>query len=236
MKLLICDDNKSMLENLCQLLQRLYSSEIQIDTAMLPETLLEDWKIHPAKVADIILMDIEYPHAKKNGIDVAGEIQKKYPGTKIIFITGKVNYAQDIFEVVPCSFLIKPIDAKRLQNAVDKALKQISDERHQNAYFKLHGSVIKIPLEMIQYIESYGHHITLYTKDDNLDFRMKLTECLELLPQDFWLIHQSYIVHARYIKCMTKEGVELWNGKLLPVSRSKYKTIKNMLLDEIEKR
>lgn len=234
MKITICDDNGAILTGIQQTLQKLYAKEMQIETTRFPGNLLEEWQKYPNKIADIVLMDIEYPYSEKNGIEITGEIQKIYPNVKVIFITGNINYAQDIFDVVPNSFLVKPIDSERLQKAIDKARKQIQEEQSQNIYFKTHGSVIRTPLEMIQYIESSGHQIKVHTQETDIVLRMKLAECMELLTDKFWLIHQSYIVNSKYIRGMTKDGVELWNRTCLPVARSKYKQIKNMFLDEIE--
>ena len=235
MKIVICDDNGAILTEIRQMLRTFYADEVNIKTTMLPENLLAEWQKYPNRVADIVLMDIEYPYSSKNGIDIAGEIQTRYPGVKVVFITGQINYAQDIFAVEPISFIVKPIESRRLKIAIDKAREQILQEKSQNAYFRSHGNVVKIPLETIQYIESDGHHIRVHTQNGSTEFRMKLIECLDFLPQEFWLIHQSYLVHAKYIKKITKGKVELWNARLLPVARSKFQEIKNKVIDEIEK-
>ncbi len=235
MKITICDDNGAILTGLQQMLQKMYTNEFQIETTRLPENLLEEWKKSPNKVADIILMDIEYPYSDKNGIEIIGEIQKIYPHVKVIFITGNIHYAQDIFEVVPSSFLVKPINSDRLHKAIEKAREQIGNEQNETAYFRMHGSVVKIPFETIQYIESVGHQIKVHTKETDMIFRMKLVECMERIPNSFWLIHQSYIVNSKYVRGMTKDAIELWDRTRLPVSRSKYREIKNRFLDEIEK-
>lgn len=108
------------------------------------------------------------------------------------------------------------------------------EEQSQNVCFKTRGNVVKIPAETIRYIESSGHQVKVHTQGNDMVFRMKLTECMDVLPEKFWMVHQSFIVNSQYVKGMTKEGIELFGRIVIPVARSKYKEIKNRLFDELE--
>ncbi len=218
------------------MLRRMYGDTIEVETTRIPEQLFEWWEEHPGSVADILLMDIEYPYADKDGIEIARELQLHYPSLKVIFITGLVRYAQDIFYAIPSGFLIKPIDETRMRTAMDKLLEQISLSEENIVALRRRGNVVKIASETIRYIESYGHNIVVYTNEHSESFRMKLSDCSSFLPEErFWRIHQSYIVSAKHIKKMTSKGLELWDGIRLPVARSKYKDIRNRLFDTIER-
>ncbi|TCL56175.1 LytTR family two component transcriptional regulator [Kineothrix alysoides] len=234
-KVLICDDQGKVLTEIRTMLRRIYGDMIEIETTRIPEQLLAWWEEHPGSAADILLMDIEYPYADKDGIEIARELQLRYPSLKVIFITGLVRYAQDIFYAIPSGFLVKPIDEMKMRNVMDKLLEQISLSEENIVALRRHGNVVKIASESIRYIESDGHNIVVYTNDYAESFRMKLSDCNSFLPEErFWRIHQSYIVSAKHVKKMTSKGLELWDGIRLPVARSKYKDIRNRLFNTIE--
>lgn len=234
-RVLICDDQEKILAEIRKILYRMYGNTIEIETTRMPEYLLSQWKRHPGETADILLMDIEYPYSDKDGIEIAKELQLCYPGLKVIFMTGQVNHAQDIFDAVPSSFLIKPVDEKRLKDAVDKLLERMNPGEEDIITFKRQGNAVRITANSIHYIESDEHNIIIHTDSCEESFRMKLSDCKRFLPEKrFWRIHQSYIVNSKHIKKMTAKGLELWDGVVLPVARSKYQDIKNRLFDEIE--
>ena len=235
MKIVICDDKEEILNELRKILIKICNCATEITTTRMPDSLLQEWKQHPTQVADILLMDIEYPYLKQRGIAIAKELKEAYPNIKIIFITGKIDYAQDIFVTEPSSFLVKPVSEGRLKIAIEKAAEQIAREREEIVSIRSRGGVVKIPASTIMYIESIGHNMVIHSEKRDETFRMKLTDCLNLLPDDFLMIHQSYIVHAKYVRKMQKDGIALVNGLVLPVSRSRYQEIKDKFFDEIEK-
>lgn len=235
MKIVLCDDKDQILNSLRKSIQNIYNQTVEITTTKMPDILLEDWQRHPSKVPDILIMDIEFPYLKCNGIEIAQAIQNAFPNIKLIFITGKINYAQDIFITQPCAFLLKPIDESRLREALMKAEQMIIKEKEDILVLKTHGGLVKIPTSTIVYIESVGHNIIVHSEGTDATFRMKLTDCLNLVPENFWLIHQSYIIHSKYIRRMTKNGIELKHDIILPVARSKYRDIKEKFFDEMEK-
>lgn len=235
MKIVVCDDRDEILVGLRQSILRLYGNSMEVETTRMPDTLLSEWKQHPAKTADILFMDIEYPYTKKSGIAIAKEIQDIYPNIKVIFITGNIQHAQDIFHANPSSFLVKPFDDQAVSLAMDKVMNLINKEKEEIISFKSRGGLVKIPSSSILYIESKGHNVVIHCDKREETFRMKLAECVNLLPDDFWMIHQSYIVHATYIRKLMKDGMELENGVFLPISRSRYLDIKDKFFDSMEK-
>lgn len=235
MKLVICDDRPEILSKVRQMILSMDIVACEIETTKMPDTLLTEWKQHPTKIPEILIMDIEFPYLDRSGIEIAKEIQNVFPQIKLIFITGKIQYAQDIFVTQPCAFLVKPIEEKRLKAAIEKACALLEKEKEEILIFKAHGGIVKVPVSTIIYIESVGHNLIVHTEGRNLTFRKKLSECMETIPDDFWLIHQSYVVHAKYIRRIMTSSIEMAGGITLPIARSKYKEIKEKFFDELEK-
>ncbi|MEH6592437.1 MAG: LytTR family DNA-binding domain-containing protein [Halioglobus sp.] len=74
---------------------------------------------------DLLILDIQMPGV--SGFDVIKELQADLV-PMVIFCTAFQRYALDAFDLYAVDYLLKPIDEKRLQRAVARAM-----ERYQNA-------------------------------------------------------------------------------------------------------
>lgn len=69
---------------------------------------------------DIVFLDIEMPG--RNGLEIAEIISAKYPNVTIIFVTAFNHYAAEAFELNALDYLLKPIQAKRLEKTLNRIL------------------------------------------------------------------------------------------------------------------
>lgn len=65
---------------------------------------------------DVVFLDIETPG--KNGLQLAGELAALSPGTDCVFVTAYRQYALDAFDANAVDYLLKPVQAERLQRTV----------------------------------------------------------------------------------------------------------------------
>ena len=87
---------------------------------------------------DLVLMDIIMP--EKNGIETTKELIKKYPGLKVLVLTGSYD-KEDVFRMLEAGaygYILKDTEQKELEFAIDKVL-------HDEYYF---GSM---PMEVIMH-------------------------------------------------------------------------------------
>ena len=80
---------------------------------------------------ELCILDIEMPQI--NGIEVANLLRDKL----IIFTTAHKEYAADAFDLDAVDFVRKPIQLERLQKAVQKAIKQLKDTKHNPIFVRL---------------------------------------------------------------------------------------------------
>ena len=78
----------------------------------------------------------------------------------------------------------------------------------------------------IDYVECNKHHVRIWCGGTYFDIYSSLKTLAAELVGDFIQCHQSYLVNIQKIKQLDSWSLELFSGKQIPVSRSKYKQTK----------
>ncbi|HAW71812.1 MAG TPA: hypothetical protein DCX37_11620 [Firmicutes bacterium] len=84
------------------------------------------------------------------------------------------------------------------------------------------GGMVRISAADIHYAEAFSHYVTLYTKDKQQDFSMRLSDMEQLLGEGFFRCHRSYIVAIQHVRRVTRTAMVLDSGKEIPLSRKLY--------------
>jgi two-component system chemotaxis response regulator CheY len=79
---------------------------------------------HNALTVDVVICDVRMP--KINGIEAVAYFRREYPSTPVIVLTGfpDVNLAVEFMKEGVVEYLMKPVEKKKLIEAVDKAASQ----------------------------------------------------------------------------------------------------------------
>ena len=151
----VCDDEQPIREYIKKLAERL--ADVHVSTFGRGEDLLKDKTIF-----DIILLDISLDsneEAVLNGIEVAKQFRTKSDAT-IVFITALKEYVFDVFDVGAFHYLLKPIDEKKFEEVIGKAISQIKKRREtEPLVIKSNGGYIQIPVNNIIYAENEARKI-----------------------------------------------------------------------------
>lgn len=198
---------------------------------------------------DLIFLDIQMP--KLTGFEMLELIESP---PVIIFTTAYDQYALKAFDVNATDYLLKPFSEERFNDALAKAEKLLTDKSLSDSKFvellkssdnrtealerivvKNHQKITLVPVEEIKYIEAQDDYTMLYTLKGNF-LKQKTMKYFEenLNPKDFIRIHRSYIVRLEIIKqieLLEKESYQviLADGKKLPVSKTGYSKLKDLL-------
>ena len=121
-KAIIIDDERPARAELRKLLQAYPEIEI-LDEAQNSKEAIE--KIHEYN-PDLIFLDIQMPG--KNGFELLADLMS---APKVIFTTAFDEYALKAFEVNALDYLLKPIDSKRLAEAIQKLTLQVGIQAQQ---------------------------------------------------------------------------------------------------------
>lgn len=163
---------------------------------------------------DLLFLDIDL-----NGLISIDLLEELNCTPKIIFITSHENFAIKAFEMNAIDFIIKPISAKRIANAIERvSLPSVAindnnlnkgEERFQSDQIILLNFDNKmnfIKIKDINYIEAYGN----YTKINMLDGKLSITynsikNWENKLPLDIFIqIHRSTVVNLINVLKMEK--------------------------------
>ncbi|MEO9022710.1 MAG: LytTR family DNA-binding domain-containing protein [Ginsengibacter sp.] len=190
------------------------------------EDAFEAMKILEDHQIDLLITDIQMP--KINGL----ELVRSLPNPPvIIFVTAHDQFAVNSFELGVADYLLKPVSFERFLKAINKARLQIemnrkvllnsNDEIADYIFIKANNKLNKIGHVNILYMESFRDYIKIYTADQVLTTYSSMKAIEEKLPfNQFVRIHNSYLVSISAVKAVTGNGVELTNGKSLPISKS----------------
>lgn len=227
-KLAICDSNADVLDSMRRMLAAQYRRELQIAVYPSGGELLRAWQRDERKRADIIIMDVR---AEDDGaISAAKQVQELFDGVKVIFSTAQLECAGDIFDANPVYLLTKPIRQEKLFEAVDRALEQIGETEAASVTLISRSFIARVRAEDIWYVESERRVLTVHTANEDIRVNMKLGDLEEKLPEFFVRVHQSYLVNMKRIRFFSAKGVELTDGKTIPVSRPRYANAKEVFL------
>lgn len=194
----------------------------------------------------LIFLDIQMP--KITGFEML-ELLDTPPA--VIFTTAFDEYAIKAFEANSIDYLLKPFSKERFDQAIEKCRKQLNVKENKienllentqkqieekNRIVVKNGTEIKIiPSKDIHYIEAYDDYVKIFT-NDSYYLKKKTMNYFEqtLDPAIFYRTHRSFIVN---LEQLTKiEQLEkntyltiLKNGKKIPLSRSGYVKLKEVL-------
>src|SRR6478735_3585878 len=120
-KAIIIDDERLARNELRKLLQEFPEIEVIAEAANASEGIERIENMNP----DLIFLDIQMPG--KTGFDLLSELDRT---PNVIFTTAYDEYALKAFEVNALDYLLKPVEPKRLADAIHKLQYEISKEKN----------------------------------------------------------------------------------------------------------
>lgn len=232
LKFAICDDIDVVCEYIEKFLVRICKEKnlsMEYDTFYSGDEFIS---VLNKKVYDCIFLDIEI--GTTNGIEVSKYLREKQNNetTEIIYISQHSQYAVNLFDYDPITFLLKPFDDAMMMKAFNKFLKRmnIGDEVF---VVKIGYDIKRIPTKDILYFESYDHRINLHTSTAIVPFYNKIDNIISKVNEKTFIqIHKSIIVNKMHIKRFYYDSVVLDNGETLPISQSRRKFVRSWILGD----
>ena len=219
MRIAICDDQQSQLDQIRQMILDWKGSlgNLTIRCFDNGDDLLQAHRTTPF---DIIFLDVIMPLL--SGMDTAKELRQSDKTVRLIFLTSSADYAVEAFTVKASNYLLKPLDPEKLH----RCLEELSEELHTFARkICIRGihAMHQIPVEDIEYIESQNKRIlfvlsngeTILSGEPLYAYEEKLT-----LEDGFFKCSRSFIVNIHRIDTFTAKEIRTRSGARIPISRS----------------
>jgi len=230
MKIAICDDHN----NICSQVEAFAAQACEsvgvkhnIDVYYCGEALCG--KLTDGEVYDLIFLDIELNAI--NGVDVGNTIRDIHCNeyTQIAFISGKTEYAMQLFKLHPIDFLVKPLKYADIEQIVAKVLR-INRINSGVFLFEYKRETHRVQINDIIYLESSKRKVNVVTHNGTFTFYGKLESVYEsqLKNRNFLFIHKSYLVNYNHVKTFGYEHLYVSNGTRLPISRARGAEIRDL--------
>lgn len=231
-KILICDDDKILCDQIKAGLEKHYAKGVNVGVEHDADRLYDGFQNGRFGNVDILLMDIRFE--KINGIDVVKEIQRTYRCLKVIFITGYMDYATQIFKADPSNFLVKPVRNEKLFAAVDELLEKIREEKNDCILLQTKGNAVRVKTRDILFVESDRRVLRIYERETCWIVHKKIEEVEKELPDFFLRCHQSFLVNMDEIKVFNADKIILFDGRRVDVSKAKYREARKKFFRYVE--
>lgn len=218
-KAIIIDDERLARRELKSLLKKHDDIDIVDEAGNADEALEKIQGINP----DLLFLDIQMP--EKTGFDLL-EMLPTVP--KVIFTTAYDEFALQAFEINALDYLLKPIEPKRLEGALNKLREQVDKENVQSeaeqqtkGKKKILGEQVFVKdgdkcwfvnLKDIRLLESDGNYVKVYFDNNRPLIHRSLNALDEKLDDRmFFRASRKYIINLTWI-----DKIEPWfNGGLM---------------------
>ena len=181
---------------------------------------------------DIILLDIQMDGI--DGMETARKIREFDNRVEIIFITSFAEYALEGYEVKAYRYLLKPVKYDDLKVSLINCLSDINLIK-RSIVIREGDTSIKLSLKDIMYIEVQRNDIIIHTLDKVYTTKGTMNNFENEINNDVFIrCHKSYLLNLEYIKSIKRYSAILSNEEEVPLSRNKYKEIKDKFFDMIE--
>ena len=190
---------------------------------------------------DLLFLDINMP--EKDGFQLLEELDE---APMVIFTTAFDEYAIKSFEYNALDYLMKPINAKRFEAAIDKITERISQSRAQETtsqkltensqiFIKDGEQCWLVKIADITLFEIVGNYTRVYFDNNKPLLYKSLNQVEEKLPNaNYFRANRQQIINTNHIKNVIpwfsgKLKLEMINGVEVEVSRRQSQSFKERL-------
>jgi two-component system, LytTR family, response regulator LytT len=222
MRIVVVDDEQLAREELCYQLGQLGTGEIVAQAANGLEAIAAIERYDP----DLVFLDVQMPGL--TGFEVARRLlQRDDESPALIFVTAFDQHAIEAFEVNAVDYLLKPVDATRLEQAVQRARRRLSSDRasgqgplndqlerivkmmssgrqvrREQVAVKVGERFLLVHADDIIYASLADESINIVTGQVTGSSNYRTLDDLQarLDPDVFWRVHRSHLVNINKIK------------------------------------
>jgi two-component system LytT family response regulator/two-component system response regulator LytT len=214
---IVVDDEQLARDELCYMLDQIGSVEVIAQAGNGLEAVGIVERLSP----DVVFLDVQMPGL--NGFEVAHRLIQNGTSPNIVFVTAFDRHAIEAFEVNAVDYVLKPVEANRLEQAVERARKRVAPLPHaplndqierivqlmserqskrERVAVKVGERFLLVQAEEIIYASLVDDSINIVTSQlaGTSNFRTLDELQARLDPGVFWRVHRSHLVNINKVK------------------------------------
>lgn len=231
LSVLAVDDEAPSLDELSYLLDR----SPLVENVQVAHGATEGLRLLQDGEFDAALLDIRMPGL--DGMELASVLSRFAHPPALVFVTAYEGYALQAFEVGAAGYLLKPVDASRLERVLQRVATRAGHDRDEVEIVPVESGrrTILVARDEIVWVESAGDYVRLHLRAGGSHLLHTPMAVLEQGWGDhgFVRIHRSFLVSLRDItELRTEHGhaAVVVAGNELPVSRRHLHELRDRLV------
>ncbi len=220
LRALVVDDEAPAREELAYLL----GNDARVGQVRCASSASEALRLLAEEPVDVVFCDLKMPGLQ--GMELARVLARFAERPRIVFVTAYDEHAVEAFELQATDYVMKPVRAARLAEAVRRAVTAgagIPDPGDETIPVELAGVTRFVSRSQVRYVEAHGDYARLHTAAGSHLVRVPLSALEERWAEaGFVRIHRSTLVSLAHVdelrvvdgRCTVRLGRDE-----LPVSR-----------------
>ena len=225
----ICEDEKAESEHFTNLVRewaRFAKVSAEVSSYDSAEAFLFAYTAN--KSVDILLLDIQMKQL--DGVTLARQLRGGGGQMQIVFITGMPDFIAAGYEVSALHYLMKPVCKEKLFAVLDKAV-QLLNKTEETILLETESGQVRLFHRDIEYVEAFAHSVSIRMSENSVEARISIGDLEAKLGVAFFRCHRSYLVGLRHVQQITKTGVVMDSGEVVPLSRRRYEAVSRAFID-----
>lgn len=236
MKVLIVDDEALARQRLAQMVAAQADCEVVGTAQSGEECLAKAQQLQP----DLVLLDIRMPGI--DGLDAARRLRQLERSPLLIFCTAYDEHAVSAFDVEAVDYLVKPVRAERLRQALDRAARLCggaggASSREPHLQTRIRGEIRLIPLREVHYLLADAKYVEVHTANQVALIEDSLVSLEERFPEHFLRVHRNCLVASSELVGLKRSAGAvhacLRSGQSLEVSRRNLAQVRRHLREQL---
>jgi len=221
LRVVVVDDEQLARDELCYQLDHVGDLEVVAQAGNGVEAVAAIDRLEP----DLVFLDVQMPGL--SGFEVARRLlERAADAPALIFVTAYDQHAIEAFEVNAVDYLLKPVEAGRLEQAVQRARRRLASERpsqpvavndqlekivkmmadrqvrREQVALKVGERFMLVQAEEIIFASLADESINIVTGHVTGTSNYRTLDDLQarLDPEIFWRVHRSHLVNINKIK------------------------------------
>lgn len=230
----ICDDDCNFISYMKQMLlgSGLEKEEVMFYEYASGEDLINS--LQEYERIDLLILDMQMKEL--DGNETARLFRRQFPSSIIIFCSGVCLPTVESFEAAPFRYLLKEYTNEKMIQELQVIIGEVRRKQIEPVVIGTwKHNAVKLRLDEILYISIARNGSNIYAVpqamkyefESHITSKKRLPELYAMLKDfGFEYAHNSYIVNLNHIKRKTTKELELSDGTVLSIARSKEKELR----------